>query len=189
MSTITTIPNWQIGETKAPLPVKINGLPFIGIAHKMGNNPLLYFVDLYKKYGAIFRTRMLNRKIVVMAGLEANRFLNTDGNQILDSQELFGSFGREFNTDVFLTAMDGEDHLYLRKQARQGYSRSAMMPHMQELLQLVDDYTRTLKPGNRIQILPVMQYLVTQQLGVVIAGRKPDEYFAHLQRLLYGGMI
>jgi cytochrome P450 len=156
----------------------------LGIAHRLSTDPLAHFVHLYKKHGSIFRTNILRRNITVMAGLEANRFLNTDGNRILDSEQLFGSFGRELGTDTFLTAMDGEAHLHLRKQMKQGYSRSAMIPHLPKLIDIVDDYTRTLRAGDTFAVLPVLQRMVTQQLGVVIARRMPNEYFEHLQRLL-----
>ncbi len=175
---------WRVGATEAPLPPKVAGLPILGVAHKMSTDPLRYFVDLYKQYGPIFRVNIFNRKIVVMAGLEANRFLNTDGNHVLNSQELFGSFGREFNNEIFLTAMDGEHHLHLRKVMRQGYSRSAMMPHVPELLQIIDEYTQTLKPGDTIKVFTVLQRLVTEQIGVIAAGKRPGDYFKYIQRFL-----
>jgi cytochrome P450 len=175
---------WEIGHNTAPYPPQIRGLPFLGIAHKLGNDPLGYFLKLYHQHGSIFRTKMLNRPLTVMAGLEANRFLNSDGNHILSSETLFSSFGREFNTDIYLTAMDGEHHMHLRKLSRRGYSRSSMVPHMATLLKIVDDYTRTLRPGDRIQVMPILQFLVTQQLGVIVANRAPDDYFPDLQRFL-----
>lgn len=181
--TLATAP-WQLGQRHAPKPPQVPGLPVLGIALKMRRDPLAYFVRLYHEYGPIFRVRLFNRDITVMAGLDANRFLNTDGNDILNSEQLFGSFGREFGTDIFLTAMDGPEHLHLRKQSRRGYSRSAMMPHLDRLVQIVDDYVRTLRPGDTIDVLRTVQYLVTQQLGVVVAGRPPDDYFADLQRFL-----
>lgn len=175
---------WHIGAQTAPYPPQVPGLPILGIAHKLNNDPLAFFLGLYHTYGSIFRVRLLNRRITVLAGLEANRFLNTDGNAILSSEELFGSFGREFNTPIFLTALDGEHHMHLRKLMRRGYSRSSMIPHMARLLSIVDDYTRTLRPGDRIQVIPTLQYLVTQQLGVIVANRAPDDYFPDLQRFL-----
>lgn len=175
---------WQIGRKNGPPPPLVPGLPFIGIAHKLFRDPLAYFVQLYHQYGPIFRVKLFDRDITVMAGIDANNFLNRDGNDILNSEKLFGSFGREFDTDIFLTAMDGPEHKHLRKQSRRGYSRSAMMPHMADLLHIVDTFADSLQPGQTIDVLPTIQYLVTQQLGIVIAGRTPDEYFPDLQRFL-----
>ncbi len=175
---------WEIGRENGPKPPLVPGLPFIGIAHKLFRDPLAYFVQLYHQYGPIFRVKLFDRDITVMAGIDANRFLNRDGNDILNSEKLFGSFGREFNTNIFLTAMDGPEHKHLRKQSRRGYSRSAMMPHVTELIRIVDTFTDSLKPGETFDVLTTVQYLVTQQLGVVIAGRTPDDYFPDLQRFL-----
>ncbi|MCA9925913.1 MAG: cytochrome P450 [Anaerolineales bacterium] len=181
---IKQVEEWEIGRMGAPKPPLVPGLPGIGIAHKMFRDPLAYFVRLYHQYGPIFRIRLFNRDITVMAGIDANRFLNRDGNSILNSEMLFGSFGREFNTDIFLTAMDGPEHKHLRKQSRRGYSRSAMMPHLDQLIQIVDRYTDSLEAGDKIDVLSTLQFLVTQQLGVVIAGRTPENYFPDLQRFL-----
>lgn len=182
--TTTRTQGWHIGNTQAPLPPYVAGLPLLGIAHKLSHNPLAYFVHLYRQHGPIFRTHVFNRPITVMAGLEANRFLNSDGNRILSSKELFGSFGHELGTNTFLTALDGEEHVHLRKVMKQGYSRSAILPHMAKLLEIVDEFTRTLRPGDRFAVLPSLQRIVTQQLGLVVARRTPDDYFEHLQRFL-----
>jgi cytochrome P450 len=175
---------WEVGRTGAPLPPTVPGLPYIGIAHKMSRDPLAYFVKLYHEFGPIFRTKLLGRNITVLAGLDANQFLNTVGNDMLNSEVLFGSFGREFGTDVFLTAMDGPDHRHLRKISRRGYSRSAMVPHIDKLLAVVDSYVDTVKPGDTIDVLSTLQFLVTQQLGIIVAGRTPDDFFPDLQRFL-----
>jgi cytochrome P450 len=183
MSTRTET-RWEIGKTGAPLPPEEPGLPVLGVAHRMTRDPLQYFLTLYKKHGAIFRTTLLNREIVVMAGLDANHFLRDVGGEILSSEKLFGSFGQEFNTDKFLTAMDGEAHEHMRKQLRPGYSRSAMKPYTDHLIEIVDEFTRDLQPGDEIAVLETMRHIVTEQLGIVVAGRRPGAYFDDVRRFL-----
>lgn len=180
----TAISGWQLGSTNAPLPKQVPGLPFVGIAHKLNRDPLGFFLSLYHQHGSIFRVKVLSQEITVLAGLNANKLLGSDGNRILSSEPLFGSFAREMGTEKFLVSIDGEEHLHMRKQMKDGYSRSAMLPHTDKLIQIIDDFTRTLRPGDTFAILPTLQYLVTQQLGIVIANRTPDDYFADLQRFL-----
>ena len=187
MTTTTQAP-WRIGATDAPLPPLESGLPLVGIAHKMTRDPLAYFVDLYKQHGSIFRVKLLNREIVVMAGLDANHFLQTDSDNILSSEKLFGDFGREFDTDTFMTAMDGEAHQRMRKQSRRGYSRSAMLPHTDDLISIVDEFTRDLQPGDEIPVLDTVRHIVTDQLGIVVADQRPGAYFPHLRRFLHFNM-
>ena len=175
---------WRIGQTQAPYPLMVPGLPLLGNALSMRRDPLAYFVNLYHKHGPIFRLRILNRTITALAGLESNRLLNGDGDAILSSKELFESFGHEFGTNTFLVALDGDEHLHMRKMMRNGYARSAMTSHLERLFQIVDEFTNTLNVGDTFSVLPTLQYLVTQQLGVIIADQTPDDYFVDLQRFL-----
>ncbi|MDX2078857.1 MAG: cytochrome P450, partial [bacterium] len=175
---------WQIGANTAPKPPKVASLPYLGIALKMTGDITSYLFSLYQQYGSIYRFTLLGREITVMSGIEANRFLNTDGNDVFTSEPLFGGFGRALNTDKFLVALDGEEHLHIRKILRRSYSRSAVMPHMDYLINVVDDYTRTLQTGDRIQVLPILQRLVTQQLGQIIAKRWAGEYYDDVKTFL-----
>lgn len=189
----TSALSWQIGATTAPKPPKIPSLPYLGIALKMTGDITSYLFSLYQQYGTIYRMTLLGREITVMSGIEANRFLNTDGNDVFTSEPLFGGFGRAMNTDKFMVALDGEEHLHLRKLMRRGYSRSAMLPHMNYLVNVVDEYTRPFKTGDRIPVFPVLQRLVTQQLGQIIAKRWASGYFedvkAFLRYMLYVNVL
>jgi len=175
---------WQIGATTAPKPPKVPALPYLGIALKMTGDITSYLFSLYQQYGSIYRMTLLGREITVLSGIEANRFLNTDGNDVFTSEPLFGGFAKEMNTKVFLTAMDGEEHMHLRKLMRKGFSRSAMSPHMDYLVSTVDNFTRQFQTGDRIQILPSIQRLVTTQLSQVMARRWADDYFEDIRDFL-----
>lgn len=175
---------WQIGATSAPKPPKVPALPYLGVALKMTGDITSYLFSLYQQYGSIYRMTLLGREITVMSGIEANRFLNTDGNDVFTSEPLFGGFAKEMNTNIFLTAMDGEEHMYLRKIMRRGFSRSALSPHMDYLVGTIDNLTRKLQVGDRIQVLPSMQRLVTTQLSQVMARRWADDYFEDIRDFL-----
>ncbi|MCL4252259.1 MAG: cytochrome P450 [Anaerolineae bacterium] len=175
---------WQIGATSAPKPPKVPALPYLGIALNMTGDITSYLFSLYQQYGSIYRFTLLGREITVMSGIEANRFLNTDGNDVFTSEPLFGGFAREMNTKVFLTAMDGDEHMHLRKLMRRGFSRSAMSPHMDYLVQTVDNFTSQFQTGDRIQVLPNIQRLVTTQLSQIMARRWADDYFENIRDFL-----
>lgn len=175
---------WQIGATSAPKPPKVPALPYLGIALKMTGDITRYLFSLYQQYGSIYRMTLLGREITVMSGIEANRFLNTDGNDVFTSEPLFIGFSRQLKTDKFLVALDGEEHLYYRKMLRYGFSKSAMSPHIGYSIEVVDDYTRPIKPVGRIQVLPNMQRLVTMQLSQIMTRRWAGEYYEDVKAFL-----
>ncbi|MCU0481978.1 MAG: hypothetical protein MUE54_12335, partial [Anaerolineae bacterium] len=94
----TSTLSWQIGATTAPKPPKVPSLPYLGIALKMTGDITSYLFSLYQQYGTIYRMTLLGREITVISGIEANRFLNTDGNDVFTSEPLFGGFAKEMNT-------------------------------------------------------------------------------------------
>ena len=53
-------------------------------------NGLRYLVRGYQKLGPVFRVRMGTIEYTILAGLEANLFLQGEGNHVLGSKELFG---------------------------------------------------------------------------------------------------
>ena len=166
---------------KAPF---IRGLPFIGSALDMRYDPLAYFVKMYQEHGPIFRVGLPNRVITVMAGIEANQFLSQESDKVMESEILFGEMGHELNTDKFLTAIDGPAHKHLRKLMRPGYSRSQMAPHIGAMLAEVDAAVDNIRPGEDFSVFTALRQVVTNQLGTVVVGMAPGDYFEDISTFL-----
>ncbi|NWF67828.1 MAG: cytochrome P450 [Chloroflexi bacterium] len=178
--------------TSATLPPLVPGLPYLGSALLMQRDPLRYFVRLYREYGPIFRVRLLGRAITVLAGLEANQFMATEGNEALISAQVFDLLSQEMDTDVLITHLDGEAHRHMRKVLRRGYSRDALTPRLDQVVELVREHVSAWQPGKSLAVLPEIQRIVTEQIGVVVANRAPREYLndfrVFLNTNLYVGM-
>jgi cytochrome P450 len=190
MTTATTLPavTWSSGAAGAPLPPRVPGLPVLGNALSLQNDPLTFLVDSYHQYGPIFRLKALNREFTVMAGSEANQFLARAGDEHFSSELLFGGFAEEMGTRVFMVAMDGEPHRRLRKLMRRGFSREAIGDHMDKVVALARAETARWSPGKLIPLLRRLQILVAAQLGVVTVGREPGEDFDDIARFLNTNM-
>lgn len=143
----------------------------------MTRDPLRYLIELYTELGPVFRIRALNREMTVLAGIEANQFLSRQGDEHFSSQELFGDFADEMNTEVFLVALDGEHHRHLRKIMRPGFSRERIVPFMGDTIKITQDYVRKWPAGQRVAVVPEMQRIVTEQLGLILIGRPPGDDF------------
>jgi cytochrome P450 len=167
-----------------PLPPLASGLPILGSAFEMADNPLRYFLRLYRKYGPIFRIRVLHRTYTVMAGLEANRFL-ISGNDCFSSYDTFVGMGHELGTDRLLLGMDGAEHLTRRKLQRHSYSRESMLPHLPELIQMANRAFERWQPGQCILILPELQRIIVQQLGLILTHRVADDYFDDIRAFMH----
>lgn len=175
---------WVSGPSNAPLPPLAPGLPLLGNALNMMNDPLSYLVACYHELGPIYRIRALNREMTVLAGLEANQFLARAGDELLSSEALFGGFAREMGTRVFLVALDGAEHRRLRKLMRRGYSREMLAPRLDDIIAIVRETAQGWRPGQVVPVLATFQRLVAEQLGWALVGRKPGPYFEDVRTFL-----
>jgi len=165
-------------------PPKAPGLPILGSALKMRVDPLSYFLQLYKQYGPVFEVKILNQSYYVMAGIEANKFLATEGDEHLGSDVLFGPFAQELGSEALLTALDGPSHKHQRKIQRRGYSKEVIVNDIQMVIDVTDNFTAKWSPGAVLPVFPTMQRIVTEQLGMLIIGRSCGDYFDDLWTLL-----
>lgn len=163
---------------------RAGGLPLIGNSLDMLHDPLSYLVEQYLELGPVFKVKMGFQNYTVMAGIEANRFLAGDGEQYLSSERLFGGMAKAMKTDVMLTVLDGEPHSHMRKLNRRGFSRSQAADHIDTLVGIVDEYAGNWNSGDMIPVFEVMRRIVVDQLGVMMTGISPREYFDDIRTYL-----
>jgi cytochrome P450 len=65
-----------------------------------------------------------------------------------------------------------------------GYSRSALVPHLPKVIQIIRDFGAELSPDEPFTVFPSFQRLVTEQLGWVMANRPPGEDFYSIRLFL-----
>ena len=167
---------------RAPRPPFVRGLPFIGNAWEMGTDPGAFFVKCYREAGPIFRIRLFNKPYTVLAGPEANRFIAREGDTHLRSKEFWQEFVDEFGAKKSLINTDGEIHDKIRKVMKRGYGRASISGRYQELIDITDRMLQDeWQPGQRLRVVPAMQRLAAEQLGIMVAGRAPGEYVDDLR--------
>ncbi|NGY04848.1 cytochrome P450 [Solimonas terrae] len=164
--------------TTAPRPPMVRGLPLIGSTIEMAASPAKFFARCYRDYGSAFRVRVFGNDLTVIAGAEAATFMGTrEGKESLRSKEAWEPLVKEFGASKMLTAVDGELHKQMRAVMKRGFSKESIKGRYQEVL----DITRTAllrdwQPGRKVPVVQAMQYLVVEQLGMVLTGQTPREY-------------
>ena len=158
-------------------PPRMPGIPFLTDNLNMINDPLRYLTQGYKTLGPVFRVRMGLIEYTILAGLEANLFLQGEGNNVFDSKELFGGMAAQFNTDVMLTMLDGDPHIHMRKVMRAGFARSAVTPHVGTVVNIVKEYAEGWKSGDQLPVFNTMRRMICDQIGMVSTGMKAGDRF------------
>lgn len=168
---------WEDGTSYAPLPPKLPGLPLLGNALDFLNRPVELFLEAYHKLGPIFCIQAANQQFVVLAGLDANRFMAQVGEEYLSSEPLFGEFAAEMGSPNFLVAIDGPAHRHMRKVMQRGYSKGGIAPHLDHFVQLTQERAAQWPVSETIFVKDQLQRLVTEQLGLALTNHSSGQHF------------
>jgi cytochrome P450 len=164
-------------------PRQVSGIPIIGNALAMAKDPGRFFYECYRKYGPVYRLKVMNNTYTVLAGVEAANFMGTrEGRDSLRSKEFWQGLVNEWGAKRTLTGEDGETHQKLRTVMRHGYSRESVRGRYPELVAITDAViARDWPVGKMVPVLQNMQYIVTEQLGAMLTGTSPREYVTDIR--------
>jgi cytochrome P450 len=166
------------GDAKAPLPPKVRGTPLLGNMLEFARDPAQFFLRCYREYGPAFRVTVLGNTYTCIAGAEAANFMGTrEGKECLRSREAWQPLVDEFGASKMLTAVDGELHKDLRAIMKRGFSKESIKGRYNQMLGITNDtLMRDWPVGSKVPVVQAMQYLVVDQLGIVLTGSTPREY-------------
>jgi cytochrome P450 len=166
------------GATALKRTPQVRGLPLLGSLFGMARGPAEFFVHCYRTYGPVCRLTILGQKYVLISGVEAANFMGSRaGKECLRSKEFWEGLKGEFGAERVLTGEDGDRHKELRDIMRHGYSRDSIKGRYNELVRITDSsLARDWAPGREVPVVEAMQYMVVEQLGIILTGAAPLEY-------------
>jgi cytochrome P450 len=182
----------DFADEMAPDPVRaapagaipvVPGLPFVGNTVEMAKDPAAFFLRAYRAHGPVYRIKVFGRESIVIAGPEAAMFLTTrQGRDVMRSKEFWEGLVKEYGATETLTGVDGERHVRLRTLMRDGFSRESVAGQYDALTAITEGaLQRRWKVGALIPVNEAMQYLVVEQLGMMLTGKAPLEYVADIR--------
>ena len=144
-------------------------LPVIGHAHKLAGDLRAFCTEQFLEHGPVFEVSALGSTYVVMAGRDANLFMNREGKFHLRNRETWQKFSDLAGTSKLLIGLDGADHRRLRSTKRRGYSRNFMLERMPEVVAVVDRELAVLPFDRPHSVFPVIQRIMTEQITLLSA--------------------
>ncbi len=160
------------------LPPGSTGLPLVGETLSFAKNPFGFIDERLKAHGRIFRSRVLGRNTVVVAGPDATgafidpRKIMREGAMPPHIQELFG--GRS------LPLLDGEVHAARKKAVIQGFTRDALAAYLPAMQRSVERYLAEWSSQGEIRWLDEMKRLSIEVICSTVLGMSPG---AEMDRL------
>jgi cytochrome P450 len=163
------------------------GLPLLGNTLEMARDPARFFLRMYRKHGPVFVANVFGRKTIVIAGPEATEFVAShEGRRVLSSRAFWQDFIHEFGADTIVNAEDGKTHLELRRMLAKGYSKRTLDGHFEKLITIADaNIDAHWAPDHDTHPLPLMQALITEQLGQMLTGDSPAEYVGDIRLMVH----
>ena len=162
-----------------------------------GNTPRL-LADLYRDYGPVFSIKLpfSKKKVFVLAGNEANIWVNRHGRMNLRSKDYFTNMEKVFGASKSLTGLDGVEHFRLRKAERMAYSRTRLNEHLGEVFTKIRLILDSWNAGDVLSARDAFRKLLSGQIAQLACSIDLSEYmddilkfknralFTHVQRSL-----
>jgi len=152
-----------------------DGLPILGSAISMLRDPLRFLRNQYAKHGPVFRLKAGPREIVILSGWDAVKFMNEEGKNYFVSNDFWGKLTKYWQCPHFLSALDGSDHINVRKNLKSSFVRGAAIQQQQALINIIQntiaDYTRN---GRVISARSLTRTLVNSELFLLMTGESAD---------------
>lgn len=159
---------------------EVAGLPVLGSAAAAAKDLIGLFHRSYQRYGPVFKLRLLNQRITVIAGSEANRQVHRKGRLFLRSQEVWTDFLQEVGASKVVTSLDGTEHRRLRKALARGYSRKSFESRMDVAIDICRRHIDAWPNNRPVAGKVAIQRLVVDQIGTILANVPPGKHLDDL---------
>ncbi|AGH50973.1 cytochrome P450 [Sphingomonas sp. MM-1] len=175
MAPETSDPSLARPASEIPL---VSVVPFLGNTLEMAKDPAAFFLRCYREYGSVFKVKVFGRESIVIAGPESALFMTTrEGRDALRSKEYNQGVADEYGATEVINGVDGERHVRLRTLMRQGFSREAVHGQYDDLVRITDSaIARRWQVGSRLPVVSAIQYMIVEQLGMILTGQAPLDY-------------
>ena len=143
--------------------------PIVGETMEWLRDPEEWARKRLERYGNIFRTNVFGKKVFVMVGPEANRFILLSGEENFEWAGGYGAFtGRLFPGS--LSMEDGESHDRHRKALTPIFHGSTLESHCQMIVQKVESHVYRWAQKDEIIVFDAMRSLTFEIITQVLLG-------------------
>jgi len=165
---VTTLTNLQE-------PPKVSGLPLLGQSLRLAANPELALQKMYDQYGPVFQFNASHFNYIVMAGPDANDFVNGEGKHFFTGKKFWGSFVEELNSPNAIVALDGENHQKIRRMMKPGLARKIVEENIPDVVDIVKKAFDQNSPGDEVPFVYAAQKLSSNIVGKLLMDTIPTD--------------
>ena len=166
MTTIQSTPPASAPDLDPPL---VKGLPLLGSMLDLVKSPIDFLQSQHKIYGDVFRFNAAHKKFVVLAGVEANRYMASEGRDNFSSQETWGRFLKGLNCPHLFIGVDGDVHQFQRKLFKPQFSKAAFKERLNLLIDPIEALMQSID-DEEVYVGPFVRNIICKQIGMALQG-------------------
>lgn len=156
---------------------------------RAGNVPK-WAADTSKELGPVFELKLPGRRLVVLAGVEVNRWVAKEGRLHLRTRDYLEDLQQEWGTARSIASMDGAEHLRMRRVVRAGNSRKVVEDRLDELLELCRRSFETWGVGKVLPGEMTCQRLIGAQIArLSVSFDPPSDLLDELMHFEYRALL
>jgi cytochrome P450 len=146
------------------------GLPLIGSLLQLMRNPLTALMVMTQENDSMFFVKILHKKLLVMGGVDVNRFLSEEGKDCIISEEQWKDLRAYWQCPHMLIAMDGQPHIDERRQWKRYISREVAHGEQDKLFDVIRQFMDEHSQENSVSVNPFCRSLITRELSYLFTG-------------------
>ena len=173
----STAPGAAVAPKEIPV---VKGLPIVGSALEAAKDIRSFLTKQYLELGPVFEIRLLRRKILVLAGPEANQFANRKGRFFLRSYEPWRGLADGLEASRVMLHMDGPEHIRYRQAFAPAFSRARFQNHLDIASDIARRHAKAWPLNRPIQPLLAVQRIIADQMGTILSGTSAGDYLEDL---------
>jgi cytochrome P450 len=166
--------------TPKPLPPGSLGLPWLGERPQLLDNE--YLQAQYRKYGPVFKTRLLGRNIAVFLGPEANRFVLSGGTQYFEWRGGWPPTFKELLGES-LFVQDGEEHRQKRRLLMPAFHRESLRHYLETMEDIATRYLAKWERLGHFAWLEENKQYTFEVASTLLTGSAPGPDIERLSKL------
>lgn len=167
----------------AQRPPLVKGLPLLGSIQPLLKNPHEFVIDAYAKYGNVFRFRAAHREYVVLAGIEANRFVSGEGADFFGVENFWGKAAEHMGCPHLMIAVEGEPHKLQRKAMTPALNQNAYKGRIADLAKPVEDLIAENNKQYSLAVGPLLRQMVSNQIGLNLQNYRTS--YKEVEQMIY----
>ena len=163
------------------------GLPFFGRTLDYYRDPNRLFDELYRRYGPVWRTRLLWVDIVCVCGPDADEYVLMNRSKVFSNEKGYEfPIGKLFRGGIMLK--DGETHRRERLIMQQAFNKEPLQQYLEQMnpdiSRYLDRWVPRYRNGARIHFYPTIKETLLRLAVPVFVGERPGRTARQLNRAI-----